>query len=90
MRFPAGFLWGVSSSAHQTEGGNDNNQWFPWESEGRIKSGDRCQQACDWWNNAERDFDLAREIGINALRLSVEWSRVEPQPGQWNFRALQR
>jgi beta-glucosidase len=90
LRFPAGFLWGVSSSAHQTEGGNDNNQWFPWESEGRIKSGDRCQQACDWWNNAERDFDLAREIGINALRLSVEWSRVEPQPDQWNFRALQR
>lgn len=90
LSFPSGFLWGVSTAAHQVEGGNHNNQWSAWEASGRIKSGDRCGQACDWWNNAERDFDLAREIGLNALRLSVEWSRIEPEPGRWDPRALQR
>ncbi len=90
LRFPPGFLWGVSTSAHQVEGGNHNNQWSAWEAAGRIKAGDCCGQACDWWDNAERDFDLASEIGINSLRLSVEWSRIEPEEGQWNPSALAR
>ena len=56
--FPANFLWGVATSSHQMEGGT-NNQWSEWEKHGRIKSGDAVGLACDWWNNAEKDFDLA-------------------------------
>ena len=88
--FPKGFFWGVSTAAHQVEGGNANNQWSLWEAAGKIKSGDACGVACDWWNSAEPDFDLAREMGLNALRLSVEWSRIEPKPGHWNLPALHR
>jgi beta-glucosidase len=90
LKFPAGFLWGVSSAAHQMEGGNSNNQWALWEAAGRVKSGDRSGLACDWWNNAERDFDLARDMGVNALRLSVEWSRIEPTEGCWDTAAIAR
>jgi beta-glucosidase len=88
--FPANFAWGVATSAHQVEGQNFNNQWHAWECKGRIKSRDRAGLACDWWKNAEQDFDLAQSLGINALRLSVEWSRVEPSPGQWDNSALAR
>ncbi len=88
--FPADFVWGVSTSAHQVEGENFNNQWHAWECNGRIKSKDRVGLACDWWKNAEQDFDLAQSLGVNALRLSVEWSRIEPSPGQWNEAALAR
>jgi beta-glucosidase len=90
LRFPKNFLWGVSTAAHQVEGGNFNNQWTAWEAAGRIKSGDCCGSACDWWTNAERDFALAQQIGINALRLSVEWSRIEPEQGRWDEQALAR
>jgi beta-glucosidase len=72
------------------EGGNEQNQWHDWEMAGRIKSGHACRAACDWWNNAERDFDLAQELGLNSLRLSVEWSRIEPEAGRWDPAALQR
>lgn len=89
-QFPPGFLWGVSTAAHQVEGDNHNNQWAAWEQAGRVKSGDSCGKACDWWSNAERDFDLAQEIGINALRLSIEWSRIEPTPGHYDAAALGR
>jgi beta-glucosidase len=88
--FPANFLWGVSTSAYQVEGNNHNSQWSVWEQSGRIKSGDRSGRACDWWNNAERDFDLAQELGVNSLRLSVEWSRIEPEPGRFDQAALGR
>jgi len=89
-QFPDGFLWGVSTAAYQVEGNNNNSQWTDWERSGRIKSGDRSGAACDWWRNAGPDFDLAQEMGINALRLSVEWSRIEPEEGRWDPQALDR
>jgi beta-glucosidase len=88
--FPADFAWGVATSSHQVEGGCTNNQWSDWEKRGRIKSGDKCGLACDWWRNAERDFDLAQSLGVNALRLSIEWSRIEPREGEWDQEALSR
>jgi beta-glucosidase len=88
--FPSGFVWGVSTSAHQVEGDNFNNQWAAWEKAGRIKSRDRAGLACNWWQNAEQDFDLARQLGVNALRLSIEWSRLEPRQGEWDTQALAR
>lgn len=88
--FPKNFLWGISTSAHQVEGGTSNNQWAAWEAAGRIRSGDCRGRACDWWSNAECDFDLAQEMGLNALRISVEWSRIEPRPGTWDHQALER
>ena len=89
LRFPKDFLWGVSTAAHQVEGDN-SNQWSDWELAGRIKSGDSCGKACDWWENAERDFDIARDMGIQALRLSLEWSRIEPEEGCFDPAALHR
>ncbi len=89
LQFPQGFLWGVSTSAHQVEGGT-RNQWSWWEERGNIRSGEACGLACDWWNRAEQDFDLAAQLGLNALRLSVEWSRIEPRPGEWDGGALER
>ena len=88
--FPADFAWGVATSSHQVEGGNSNNQWATWEKRGRIKSKDCVGRACDWWRSAESDFDLAQSLGVNALRLSVEWSRIEPAEGQWDETALAR
>ncbi|HWX55467.1 MAG TPA: family 1 glycosylhydrolase [Verrucomicrobiae bacterium] len=90
VKFPADFAWGVSTSAHQVEGNNFNNQWSAWEKAGRIKSRDHVGLACDWWRNAEQDFDLARTLGVNALRLSLEWSRIEPREGTWDQDALSR
>lgn len=90
LKFPEGFLWGVSTSSYQVEGNNFNNQWAAWEAAGRIKSGHQCGLACDWWRNAERDFDIAQQLNLNALRLSVEWSRIESERGVWEQQAFRR
>jgi beta-glucosidase len=90
ITFPAGFQWGVSTSAHQFEGGNVHNQWHQWEARGRIRSGESCGAACDWWLHIEADLDRAQQLGLNALRLSVEWSRLEPTPNKWDKPAIRR
>ena len=90
LRFPRGFLWGAASSSHQCEGGCTNNQWYRWEQQGHILSGEQCGDAANWWVAAERDFEFAEQMENTALRLSLEWSRIEPQEGQWDSAAIDR
>ncbi len=89
--FPAGFLWGTATAAHQVEGGNTNNNWAAWEAQpGRILNGDRSGQACDWWSGRwKEDLDRAAETGQNAHRMSIEWSRIQPTPDRWDEDALE-
>lgn len=90
LRFPRGFLWGTASSSYQCEGGNRNNTWYHWEQQGHILTGERCGEAANWWEEAEEDFELAEQMENNALRLSIEWSRIEPEEGRWDSAALER
>ena len=84
--FPAGFLWGTSTSAHQVEGNNVHSDWWAWEQAGRVR--ERSGLACDHYRRFAQDFDLAVELGTNAHRFSVEWARIEPAEGQWDDEAL--
>lgn len=88
--FPHGFLWGCATAAHQVEGDNTRNDWWAWEKQpGRIQHAHRSGLACDWWAGRwEQDLDLAVAGGQNAHRLSIEWSRIEPQPGKWDRSAI--
>ncbi len=91
LRFPEGFLWGAATAAHQNEGMNVHNDLWAWEQAGNhTADGSVSGLAADWWNRAEEDFDRAADLGLNTLRLSVEWSRVEPEPGKWDAAALGR
>jgi beta-glucosidase len=91
MYFPPDFLWGTATSAHQVEGDNRNNDWWQWEQkEGTILQAHCSGAACDWWQNAEADLDRAAEMGTNAHRLSLEWSRIEPEPSVFDDEALER
>lgn len=89
VSFPPDFLWGVSTSSHQFEGANTRNQWHDWERAGQARGG-FSGAACDWWRHAERDLDLCCELGLNALRISLEWSRLEPAYMRWNAEAAAR
>jgi beta-glucosidase len=91
LTFPDRFLWGTASAAHQVEGNNANNDWARFEQQpGAIWHGDRSGLACDWWRNAEQDFDLMAEMGHTTHRLSVEWSRIEPEERTFDPSAIHR
>lgn len=84
-KFPDGFLWGTATAAYQVEGGNVNTDWWRWEqTPGRISDGSVSGLACDQYRRYASDLDLAKGLGNNAHRLSVEWARLEPKEGEWN------
>jgi beta-glucosidase len=35
------------------------------------------------------DFDILTQLNMNAYRFSVEWSRIEPEEGEWDKKAIQ-
>lgn len=90
MTFPPDFLWGTATSSYQVEGNNTNSDWYAWEAPGRIRGDVGCGDGCNWWDNAESDLDIAAEMGTNAHRLSLEWSRIEPQPSVFDAAAIDR
>jgi beta-glucosidase len=84
-RFPAGFLWGAATSAYQVEGspladGAGPSIWQRFtHSPGLVKNGDTGDVACDHYRLWESDVRLMRELGLNAYRFSISWSRVLPE-----------
>src|SRR5262245_45774744 len=89
--FPEQFLLGTAMAGYQAEGNSTNADWWKWEHEpGRIAQGHKSGRACDWWEGGrwKEDFDRAAADGHTALRVSVEWSRIEPTPGRWDEDAL--
>ena len=82
-----GFLWGAGASSVSAEGVAPPADWSVWERGGRAPlSGDGAGFAADF-----RD-DLAQlgRLGLNSLRLTIEWARVEPAAGRPDGDALDR
>jgi len=95
MQFPDGFLWGASTSAYQIEGspladGAGPSIWQRFaNTPGNIRDGDTGDIACDHYNRVPGDIALMREIGLQAYRFSISWSRVLPSGrGQVNQAGL--
>jgi beta-glucosidase len=87
-RIPDAFLWGVATAGHQNEGDNSSaDTWFL-ESVRPTIFREPSGRACDSWRLWREDLDLARAMGLNAYRFSVEWSRVEPVEGAFSEEAL--
>jgi beta-glucosidase len=86
--FPEGFTFGVATAAYQVEGGIEND-WAEWERQGKLKEPEqRCGLAVDHWNRYAEDYALARGVGAEAFRISIEWARVEPVRGRYDEAAI--
>ncbi len=80
MKNDNNFFWGAATSAYQVEGGIKND----WSAAG-FDAG----EASDHHNRFKEDFDLAKKLGHNAHRLSIEWARVEPEEGKFDIKEIE-
>jgi beta-glucosidase len=86
--FPDGFLWGTATSAHQVEGGNVyNDSWLLEHVHGSWYA-DSSGDACDHYHRYVEDIALVANLGLQAYRFSLEWSRIEPEQGEFSLAAL--
>jgi len=86
--FPRGFLWGVATAGHQIEGNNVGSDVWALEhmrpSAYAEPSGDAAN-SFELWRD---DLDLVRGLGLNTYRFSLEWARIEPEPGLFSTAML--
>ncbi len=81
---PAGFTWGVATSAYQIEGavGEDGRSPSIWDTfshlPGKTAGGDTGDVACDHYHRWPGDIGLMNELGVGAYRFSIAWPRVLP------------
>lgn len=82
--FPPDFLWGAATAAFQIEGAVAEDGKGPsiWDTfshlPGKIRDGATADIACDHYHRWQTDLNLLTELGVNAYRFSVSWSRVLP------------
>ena len=76
------FLWGVATSAFQLEG-SPYADWASWDS---ILSS--TPDVTNHYYLYKQDLNLLKELGVNAYRFSIEWSRIQPKENQWNDEAI--
>lgn len=86
MPLPDDFLWGTAASSTQCEGAAPRADWARWEREGRAPaSGDGNGFATRYRD----DVALYAEHGLTHHRLSLEWARLEPEPGRHDPAAVE-
>lgn len=86
VKFPDDFLWGSSTAGHQIEGDNVNSQL--WRIEQEKDYPEKSGKACNHWELYQEDIELLFELGHQAYRMSIEWSRIEPEQGKIDEAAI--
>lgn len=82
--FPKNFLWGAATSAYQIEGafdsdGRTSSIWDTFcQQPGKIYEGQSGEIACQHYTHWQDDIKIMQDIGVNAYRFSISWSRIFP------------
>ncbi|KAI4323366.1 hypothetical protein L6164_022979 [Bauhinia variegata] len=83
--FPADFVFGTASSAYQyegatNEGGKGPNIWdtFIQKYPNKIVDQSNGSIGADSYHRYKEDVQIMKELGFNAYRISISWSRLLP------------
>lgn len=79
MAFRNEFWWGTASSSTQCEGSAPASDWRTLEEAGLVP---RTGEGNGFATRYDEDFGLFAEYGLTHHRLSIEWARIEPEPGR--------
>ncbi|XP_048127593.1 beta-glucosidase 18-like isoform X1 [Rhodamnia argentea] len=83
--FPPSFLFGTATSSFQIEGGylEGNKSLSNWDVfshiPGKIEDGSNADVADNHYNLFMEDIELMHDLGVDAYRFSISWSRVLPK-----------
>jgi beta-glucosidase len=84
-KFPPNFLWGVATAGYQSEGSAPDSNWSRYA---KDKSKEPYGNSVDFRHRYPADLKLARDLGVNVFRTSIEWARIEPAKGHWDWKEI--
>lgn len=84
ITLPEGLLLGSATAATQIEGGDIHSNWYHWGQQGRISGNASPIEAADHYNRYPEDIRLMQTMHHQIYRMSIEWSRIEPQEDGWS------
>src|ERR1700757_4394888 len=79
------FLWGTATASYQIEGAvaEDGRRASIWDTfshtRNKIEQSQTGDVTCDHYHRYKEDVDLMRNLGIQAYRFSLSWSRLLPE-----------
>jgi beta-glucosidase len=87
------FAWGISTSSYQYEDpavvqGEKDYFTTDWDIFIDEKKAPPKGNALYSWTHFDKDLEALKKIGVTHYRFSIEWARVEPQPGVFNEEAI--
>jgi beta-glucosidase len=86
--FPPEFLWGAATAGHQVEGNNINSDCWVMENVKPTLFAEPSRDADNSFALWATDLDLAKGLGLNTYRFSLEWARIEPEEGLFSVAML--
>jgi beta-glucosidase len=85
MHWPDGLMWGTGASATQCEGASPASDWWDWERAGHAPLS---RDGNGFDSRYAEDFGLLASLGLRHHRLTIDWARVEPEPGRHDAAAV--
>ncbi len=85
LNFPKNFVFGSATAAYQIEGAVNEDGRGPsvWDTfcrkKGKINNNENGDIACDHYHRYKDDVALMKEVGLDAYRMSIAWSRILPE-----------
>jgi len=79
-------LHGVAISQTAAEGASPTSDWLRWEQQHRVP---HSGEGNGFATRFSEDFTLLAAHGLNAVRLDIDWARLETRPGEWSPPAVE-
>jgi beta-glucosidase/6-phospho-beta-glucosidase/beta-galactosidase len=93
-KFPSTWTWGTATAQWQVEGdqgvhGPVASNWSTWMKLGKAKAAQTNPDGNGFFTQFDGDIGRAHDLGVSAFRMSIDWARIEPQPGVFDDDELQ-
>ncbi|MEO6845685.1 MAG: family 1 glycosylhydrolase, partial [Chthoniobacterales bacterium] len=89
------FAWGISTSSYQYENPDvspGEKKYFSTDWDILVKKGSAPKKgnAVYTWTEFEKDLAALEKIGVTHYRFSIEWARIEPRPGVYDQKVIDK
>lgn len=85
-------VWELENAQQLAKTASERLSWVPAWSQIKDQAEDPenyvSGKGVDHYNRYKEDFAIAKSLNLNSFRFGIEWSRIEPEEGQWDKEAI--